>query len=83
MKPLVSIPIPAFNEQEWIADTLKSAIGQTWERKEVIMLPQIRSSLMWFWCVEKELDPTTVQLHSSSTQKARKFFGGAGAVLTG
>jgi len=38
MKPLVSILIPAFNAQEWIADTLKSAIGQTWERKEVIVV---------------------------------------------
>ena len=38
MKPLVSILIPAFNAEEWIADTLKSAIGQTWERKEVIVV---------------------------------------------
>ena len=38
MKPLVSILIPAFNAQEWIADTLKSAIGQTWQRKEIIVV---------------------------------------------
>src|SRR5438046_183137 len=38
MKPLVSILIPAFNAQEWIADTLKSAIGQTWPRKEIIVV---------------------------------------------
>jgi len=38
MKPLVSILIPAYNAEEWIADTLKSAIGQTWERKEVIVV---------------------------------------------
>jgi len=37
-KPLVSILIPAFNAQEWIADTLRSAIAQTWERKEIIVL---------------------------------------------
>lgn len=38
MKPLVSILIPAYNSQEWLADTLKSAIGQTWERKEIIII---------------------------------------------
>ena len=38
MKPLVSILIPAYNAEEWIADTLQSAIAQTWERKEIIVV---------------------------------------------
>jgi len=38
MKPLVSILIPAFNAQEWIADTIKSALEQTWPRKEIIIV---------------------------------------------
>jgi glycosyltransferase involved in cell wall biosynthesis len=38
MKPLVSILIPAYNAQNWIADTLRSAIAQTWERKEIIVV---------------------------------------------
>lgn len=38
MKPLVSILIPAFNAQEWIADTLRSAMAQTWPRKEIIVV---------------------------------------------
>ena len=38
MKPLVSILIPAFNAQEWITDTLHSAVAQTWERKEIIVV---------------------------------------------
>jgi glycosyltransferase involved in cell wall biosynthesis len=38
LKPLVSILIPAFNAQEWIADTLRSAIAQTWDRKEIIVV---------------------------------------------
>jgi glycosyltransferase involved in cell wall biosynthesis len=37
-KPLVSILIPAFNAQEWIADTLRSAIAQTWKSKEIIVV---------------------------------------------
>lgn len=37
-KPLVSILIPAFNAQRWIGDTLRSAIAQTWERKEIVVV---------------------------------------------
>lgn len=38
MKPLVSILIPAFNSQDWIADTLRSSLAQTWQRKEIIVV---------------------------------------------
>ncbi len=38
IKPLVSILIPAYNSEEWIADTLQSAIAQTWPRKEIIVV---------------------------------------------
>jgi glycosyltransferase involved in cell wall biosynthesis len=38
LKPLVSILIPAYNAGEWIAETLQSAIAQTWERKEIIVV---------------------------------------------
>lgn len=38
MKPLVSILIPAHNAQQWIADTIRSAISQTWEPKEIIVV---------------------------------------------
>ncbi len=38
MKPLVSILIPAYNSEEWIADTVQSAVGQTWRRKEIIVV---------------------------------------------
>jgi len=37
-KPLVSILIPAFNAQEWIADSIRSAMRQTWEPKEIIVV---------------------------------------------
>lgn len=37
MKPLVSILIPAYNAESWIADTIRSAIAQTWDRKEIIV----------------------------------------------
>jgi glycosyltransferase involved in cell wall biosynthesis len=38
MKPLVSILIPAYNAEEWIAYTLQSAVAQTWPRKEIIVV---------------------------------------------
>jgi glycosyltransferase involved in cell wall biosynthesis len=38
MKPLVSILIPAFNAQEWISETLRSAVAQTWPNKEIIVV---------------------------------------------
>jgi glycosyltransferase involved in cell wall biosynthesis len=36
--PLVSILIPAYNAEEWIAESLQSAIAQTWQRKEIIVV---------------------------------------------
>src|SRR2546425_12187113 len=38
MGPLVSILIPAFNARATIAETLASAIHQTWRRKEIIVV---------------------------------------------
>lgn len=38
MKPLVSILIPAYNTQSWIADAIRSALAQTWPRKEIIVV---------------------------------------------
>jgi len=38
MNPLVSILIPAYNAEEWIVDTLQSALAQTWARKEIIVV---------------------------------------------
>ena len=38
MKPLVSILIPAYNAEETIAAAMQSAIAQTWERKEIIVV---------------------------------------------
>ena len=38
MKPLVSILIPAYNAERWIAETVQSAIAQTWPRKEIVIV---------------------------------------------
>ena len=38
MPHLVSILIPAYNAERWIADTIKSALSQTWVKKEIIVV---------------------------------------------
>jgi glycosyltransferase involved in cell wall biosynthesis len=38
MKPLVSILIPAYDAERWLADTIRSALGQTWPNKEIIVV---------------------------------------------
>ena len=38
MKPTVSILIPAYNAEEWIGDTIRSAMTQTWPNKEIIIV---------------------------------------------
>jgi glycosyltransferase involved in cell wall biosynthesis len=38
MDPLVSILIPAHNAEKWISETIRSAINQTWARKEIIIV---------------------------------------------
>ena len=36
--PRVSILIPAYNAEEWIAETIESALTQTWPNKEIIVV---------------------------------------------
>jgi glycosyltransferase involved in cell wall biosynthesis len=38
MKPLVSILIPAYNAQDFIANAIASAVSQTWPRKEIVVV---------------------------------------------
>jgi glycosyltransferase involved in cell wall biosynthesis len=36
--PLVSIIIPCFNAEAWLAETLESGLAQTWPEKEIIVI---------------------------------------------
>lgn len=38
MRPLVSILVPAHNAERWLADAVLSALAQTWDRKEIIVV---------------------------------------------
>lgn len=36
--PLVSILIPAYNSERWIAETIESGLAQTWPRTEIVVV---------------------------------------------
>jgi glycosyltransferase involved in cell wall biosynthesis len=38
MQPLVSILIPCYNAEPWLAETLESALAQTWPHTEIIVV---------------------------------------------
>src|SRR6516164_5613032 len=38
MQPFVSILIPCFNAERWIAEAIESALAQSWPDKEVIVV---------------------------------------------
>src|SRR5882724_5359568 len=38
MTELVSILIPAYNAERWIAEAVRSALGQTWPRTELVIV---------------------------------------------
>jgi len=68
LKPLVSILIPAFNAQEWIGDTLRSAIAQTWDRKEIIVVDD--GSADRTLAIAQQFDSDGVRVFSQKNQGA-------------
>jgi glycosyltransferase involved in cell wall biosynthesis len=68
MKPLVSILIPAFNAQESIAQTLWSAVNQTWEPKEIIVVDD--GSTDQTRTIVREFEALNVQLYVQQNQGA-------------
>ncbi|HRI80834.1 MAG TPA: glycosyltransferase family A protein [Opitutaceae bacterium] len=38
MSPLVSIIIPSYNSVRWLGETLESALAQTWQNREIIVI---------------------------------------------
>ncbi len=76
MKPPVSILIPAFNAQSWIAETIQSALGQTWPKKEVIIVDdgsrdQTLSIARKF--ASKELNVVTQQNQGAAAARNKAF----------
>ena len=66
MKPLVSILIPAYNAQEWLADTIGSALAQSWPRKEIIVIDD--GSTDQTLGVAQRFEPSGVQVFTQTNQ---------------
>jgi glycosyltransferase involved in cell wall biosynthesis len=68
MKPSVSILIPAYNAEEWIAETLRSAIAQTWPQKEIIVVDDGSSDRTLD--VARRFEPDGVRVTTQANQGA-------------
>jgi glycosyltransferase involved in cell wall biosynthesis len=68
MTPLVSILIPAYNAERWIAQTIQSAIAQTWSRKEIIIVDDGSSDRTR--SVAQQFASATVKIVSQENQGA-------------
>jgi glycosyltransferase involved in cell wall biosynthesis len=66
--PLVSILIPAFNAEKWIADALNSALNQTWSKTEIIVVDD--GSRDRTLTIAKNFESATVKVLSQPNQGA-------------
>ena len=66
MEPLVSILIPAYNVEEWISDTIESALAQTWGNIEIIIIDD--GSKDNTLAVAKKYESSKVKVISQSNQ---------------
>jgi O-antigen/teichoic acid export membrane protein/glycosyltransferase involved in cell wall biosynthesis len=66
--PLVSILIPAYNAQKWITDTIRSALGQTWPRTEIIVVDDGSSDQTL--AIAKQFEAQGVRVVSQKNQGA-------------
>ena len=68
MRPFVSILIPAYNADNWLADTLRSALAQTWDRKEIIVIDD--GSRDRTLSVARSFESDTVKVFTQANQGA-------------
>ena len=68
MNHLVSILIPAYNAQDYLAETLRSAAAQTWSRKEIIVVDD--GSTDHTLEIARQFESPTVRLVTQNNQGA-------------
>jgi glycosyltransferase involved in cell wall biosynthesis len=81
MEPLVSILIPAYNSQQWIADTIESARAQTWPKKEIVVVDDGSSDQTLQ--VAKRFASKSIQVVSQANQGAAAARNTAAALCQG
>jgi len=76
MKPLVSILIPSYNAERWVAQAIESALAQTWPNKEIIVVDD--GSTDRTLCIADEFSKRGVivalQEHKSASAARNKAF---------
>ena len=75
-RPLVSILIPAYNAEKWIAATIRSAMEQRWEPKEIIMVDDGSTdrTLEIARCFESESVRVFTQVNQGASAARNKAF---------
>lgn len=68
MNPLVSILVPAYNAQNYLEDTLRSAVEQTWPRKEIIIVDDGSTDVTA--AIARQFESPTVRLVTQKNQGA-------------
>lgn len=68
MRPLVSILIPCYNAEKWLAETLESALAQTWDNIEIIVVDD--GSTDNSLAVAKQFEPDGVKVISQTNKGA-------------
>ena len=68
MQPLVSILIPAYNAEEYIAGTIASALDQSWPRKEIIIVDD--GSTDWTLPIARQFASNAVKVVTHENQGA-------------
>src|SRR5712671_4200568 len=68
MAPLVSILIPAYNSEQWLAESIESALAQTWQKKEIIVVDD--GSTDQTLHIAKRFASSTVQVVTQPNQGA-------------
>src|SRR5512138_2951718 len=68
MKPLVSILIPAYNSEQLIEESLRSALAQSWPNKEIIVVDD--GSLDRTFEVAKRFESKTLKVVTQPNQGA-------------
>lgn len=72
MKPLISTLVPAYNAEVRISDTLHSAIVQTWESKEIIVVADGSTDRMLAVAQQFESDQLRVVNHKNQGAAATR-----------
>ena len=62
MRPLISILIPCHNAEQWIKESINSALEQTYENKEIIVIDDGSTDNSW-----KIISSFGSQIHAEKT----------------